>query len=126
MEGIKMRTIIVLATIFITSTSFGKSVFLNKMYGQIHQNESRFSRVITTFECGQPFSLKGELGDPFSRVTYATYEGYILTEHLSNKKPTDCWQDKYRKFFEFLGLGVTEMHYLGRLEDLLIRGSVMP
>ncbi len=100
--------------------------YLNKIYGQVHQNSSRFSRVISTFECGQPFKVQHFGDDEFSKVTYASYEGYILTSHLSKRRPKDCWQDQYRKYFDFLNLGISEMHHWGRLQDLFIEGSVMP
>lgn len=100
--------------------------YLNKIYGQIHQNASRFSRVISTFECGQPFKVKKGDDGGFSKVAYASYEGFILTSHLSKSRPKDCWQDKYRKFFDFMGLGISEMHHWGRLQDLFIEGEVMP
>lgn len=103
-----------------------KTMFLNKMYGQLHQNASRHSRILSTFECGQPFTVSEQNDDQFLKASYATYDGFILRKLLSKKRPKDCWQDKYSKFFQYLGMGVTEMHYMGRLQDLLIQGSVMP
>lgn len=99
--------------------------FIKKPFAQIHQNPTRVSRILTTFECGQALKLKSQSGD-FALVSFANYEGHILIEHLQDDKPQDCYQDKYRKFFEYLNLGVSEMHYYGKLQDMLIEGSVMP
>ncbi|WP_157679947.1 hypothetical protein [Bacteriovorax sp. DB6_IX] len=100
--------------------------YLNKIYGQIHQNASRFSRVVSTFECGQPFKVASGDDRGFTKVIYASYEGFILTNHLSKSRPKDCWQDEYRKYFDFMNLGISEMHHWGRLQDLFLEGEVMP
>lgn len=99
--------------------------FIQKPYAQIHQNPTRVSRILTTFECGQGLKIKKNEGD-FSFVQFANYEGYILNSHLQDSKPIDCYQDKYRKFFEYLNLGISEMHYFGKLQDMMIEGVVMP
>ena len=127
MEGVMKRlSLIIISLLSLSSVAADKMVFLNAIYGQIHQNQSRYSRVISTFECGQPFKMLEQNDALFVKVSYASYEGYILQELLSDKKPTDCWQDKYRKFFEYMDLDVTKMHYWGRLKDLTISGKVMP
>lgn len=108
-----------------TVSASSKTMFLNTPYGQIHQNASRVSRIITTFECGQPLKLV-RTEEQFSFVTYANYEGYIFSKHLVSEKPKDCYQDKYRKFFEELNLGISDMHYWAKLQDLIVEGSSMP
>lgn len=118
-----------LLILLICSSSFAKRervVYLNKIYGQIHQNASKFSRVLSTFECGQPFKVVGDEQLGYIKVKYASYIGYIQEEHISQARPKNCWQDQYSKFFDYLGLGVSEMHYWGRLQDMLIQGRSMP
>ena len=137
LEGLIMKNIRIISFIFIISLLGSSALakkkskrmpvrYLNKIYGQIHQNASRFSRVISTFECGQPFKLKAGDDGGFSKVVYASYEGFILTNHLSKKRPKNCWQDEYRKFFDLVELGISDMHHWGRLQDLFIEGEVMP
>ncbi len=113
--------------IYLSTSAFAapRTMFLVKPYGQIHQNASRVSRIITTFECGQPLKVV-RTEDQFSFVTYANYEGYIFSNHLIDAKPSDCYQDKYRKFFEELNLGISDMHYWAKLQDLLVEGNSMP
>lgn len=99
--------------------------FVKTPFAQIHQNPTRISRILTTFECGQGLKIKKSDGD-FVYVSFANYEGYILESHLQESKPNDCYQDKYRKFFEYLNLGISEMHYFGKLQDMMIEGQVLP
>lgn len=124
-----MKTILIIFTFIITiprlAYSAPQTMFLKKTYGQIHQNASRISRIITTFECGQPLKVV-RTEEEFSFVTYANYEGFIYSSHLVSDKPKDCYQDKYRKYFEELNLGISDMHYWAKLQDLLIEGSSMP
>lgn len=117
--------IILLAVLSLGARAQESTEFVNKAYAQIHQNPTKISRIITTFECAQPLKVKKVEGT-FSYVSFGTYEGYILSSHLSAKKPNDCYQDKYRKYFELLNLGITEMHYFGKLQDLFVDGVVMP
>jgi len=136
LEGLMVKNLKILSFSFfllvLSSNSYARKSkrmpvrYLSKIYGQIHQNASRFSRVVSTFECGQPFKLKKGDDGGFSKVLYASYEGYILTSHLSKSRPKNCWQDRYRKYFDFMGLGISEMHHWGRLQDLFIEGEVMP
>ena len=91
----------------------------------MHQNQSRYSRVISNFECNQPFKLVKDHGE-FSEVSYAAYKGFILSRNLISSKNKECPQDKYSKFFEYLSLDVSDMHYWGRLQDLYVTGEVNP
>ena len=124
----KLHKSIICSCLLIASFSVeAKSkVYLNKIYGQIHQNASKYSRVLTTFECGQPFKVLGDEQLGFLKVQYASYSGYVALDNLSKQRPKDCWQDKYPKFFDTLDLGVSQMHFWGRLQDLLIKGRAMP
>lgn len=91
----------------------------------MHQNKSRFSRIISNFECNQPFQVLKDEGE-FMKVKFATYQGYILSDHLQRGKFDKCYQDQYRKFIDYLDLGVSDMHYWGRLQDLYVSGEVNP
>lgn len=122
-----MRRIAVVISILLSFQALGaRRVFLKEVYGQLHQNASKFSRILTTFECGQPFKVLKDANRDFYQVSYATYKGFIAKNLVSTKKPRACWQDKYRKFFENLDLGVSDMHYWGLLQDMYIEGKVLP
>ncbi len=97
--------------------------YIQTVYSQLHQNPSKFSRVLSTFECGQPFYVLSSPISEFYQVEYSNYKGFMSTNVLGKNKPTECWQDMYRRFFDHIDIGVTEIHYWGRLQDLLIKGE---
>ncbi|MGI4993813.1 SH3 domain-containing protein [Halobacteriovorax sp. GFR7] len=97
--------------------------YVQSVYSQLHQNPSKFSRVLSTFECGQPFYVLSSPISDFYQVEYSNYKGFMSTNVLSQRKPDGCWQDMYRRFFDQIEIGVTEIHYWGRLQDLLIKGE---
>ncbi|MFG1494728.1 SH3 domain-containing protein [Halobacteriovorax sp. ZH4_bin.1] len=97
--------------------------YVQSVYSQLHQNPSKFSRVLSTFECGQPFYVLSSPISEFYQVEYSNYKGFMSTNVLSQRKPDACWQDMYRRFFDQIEIGVTEIHYWGRLQDLLIKGE---
>ncbi|MFG1499822.1 SH3 domain-containing protein [Halobacteriovorax sp. XZX-3] len=97
--------------------------YVQSVYSQLHQNPSKFSRVLSTFECGQPFYVLSSPISEFYQVEYSNYKGFMSTNVLAQTKPSSCWQDMYRRFFDQIDIGVTEIHYWGRLQDLLIKGE---
>ncbi|WP_412473730.1 hypothetical protein [Halobacteriovorax sp. YZS-1-1] len=106
------------------SSNVKKTIYyVNTVYSQLHQNPSKFSRVLSTFECGQPFYVKSAPLSNFYNVEYSNYQGFMSVDVLSKTKPQECWQDLYRRFFDNIEIGVTEIHYWGRLQDLLRRGE---
>lgn len=115
-----------------TKTLIGVRYF-SKIMGNIHQNPSRYSQVLSTISCNQPlkvmketskdgkeFILYGE--DNWNFVSVGPYEGYILTEYISDKK-VDCLDEEYAKFFEGLNLDINDMYYWARLYDQFIQGK---
>ncbi|MAE58114.1 MAG: hypothetical protein CME69_04495 [Halobacteriovorax sp.] len=119
-----MRNIF-LFCLFLQSSVYARFLYATKPYVQMHQNKSRYSRVISNFECNQPFKMIKDHGE-FFEVSYAAYKGFILRELVSSSKAKDCPQDKYSKFFEYLQLDISDMHYWGRVQDLYIYGEVNP
>jgi len=115
-----------------TKTLIGVRYF-SKIMGNIHQNPSRYSQVLSTISCNQPlkvmketskdgkeFILYGE--DNWNLVSVGPYEGYILTEFISDKK-VDCLDEEHAKFFEGLNLDINDMYYWARLYDQFIQGK---
>jgi hypothetical protein len=107
--------------------------YFNRMMGNVHQNASRFSQVVTTISCNHPikvmketskdgkeFILYGE--DNWNLVTVGPYEGYIMTEYLTDKK-VECFEEEYSKFYEGLNLDINDMYYWARLYDQYIQGK---
>lgn len=131
MESIKkVVLILLLAPLVFAQAKDGKSskqkktiYYVQTVYSQLHQNPSKFSRVLSTFECGQPFYVISAPLSNFYNVEYSNYQGFMSVDVLSKTKPTECWQDLYRRFFDNIEIGVTEIHYWGRLQDLLRRGE---
>ncbi len=78
--------------------------YVQTVYSQLHQNPSKFSRVLSTFECGQPFYVLSSPISEFYQVEYSNYQGFMSTNVLDTRKPTNCWQDMYRRFFDQIEL----------------------
>lgn len=106
--------------------------YFQPTFGHVHRNPTRYSSSLTTISCGQPikvYKLISKNGRPvtvFSKnwnyVKVGPYEGYIDQKYLTETKP-DCFQDRYPKFFDSLGLDLTELYYWGRLYDQYVFGK---
>jgi hypothetical protein len=107
--------------------------YFSKPMGNVHQNPSRYSLVLTTISCNHPVKVMKETStdgkefvlyaeDKWNLVTVGPYEGYIMAEYLSDKK-TECFEEEYSKFFDGLNLGVNELYYWARLYDQYVQGK---
>jgi len=121
----------------ITAPTMTKSLvgvkYFNQMMGNVHQNPSRYSQVLTTISCNHPvkvmketskdgkeFLLYGE--NNWFMVNVGPYEGYIMSDFLSDKKNV-CFEEEYSKFFEGLDLSITDLYYWARLYDQYVQGK---
>jgi hypothetical protein len=110
-----------------------KVAYYTQIFGHIHRNPSRYSNSLSTIGCGHPLKLyelrpKGKpepvitlVDGKWYFVSAGPYEGYVLSEFISDSKP-DCFQDRYPKFFDELGLELADMYYWGKLSDQLLNG----
>lgn len=95
--------------------------YYNNLFGHIHKNASRYSQSLSTIGCGHPIKILGVKGEEISsgefyKVKVGPYVGFIDKKYLSSKKPT-CFQDRYPRFFDNVGLSLTDMYYWGKLYD---------
>ena len=101
--------------------------YFSQMMGNVHQNASRYSQVLTTISCNHPVKVMKETskdgkdfllyGDNnWKLVVVGPYEGYIMTEYLSDKKNV-CFEEEYSKFFDGLDLDINDLYYWARLYD---------
>lgn len=106
--------------------------YFRPIFGHVHRNPSRYSSSLTTISCGHPIKVlklvpkKGRPVTVFNKVWHfvkvGPYEGYIDGKYLKEKK-TNCFQDRYPKFFDSLELDLTELYYWGRLYDQYVFGK---
>jgi hypothetical protein len=106
--------------------------YFNQMMGNIHQNASRYSQVLTTISCNYPVKVMKETskdgkdfvlyGDNWNLVTVGPYEGYIMSDYLSDKKNV-CFEEEYSKFFDGLELDINDLYYWARLYDQYVQGK---
>ncbi|WP_372653974.1 hypothetical protein [Halobacteriovorax sp.] len=108
-----------------------KVMYVNKIFAQVHKNPSKHSIYLTTTECGHPVKVYKLESKNKSRVLFnrtwkivkvGSYDGYMNEEYLSDTK-VKCFQDKYPKFFDSLGLEINEMFYWGKLYDQYVTGK---
>lgn len=121
------------------STSFEtkKSVigikYFNKIMGNVHQNASRFSQVLTTISCNHPVKMVKEVSkdgkdlssyiDPnWTMVNVGPYDGFIMTDYLTDKK-NECFEEEYPKYFDGLNLDINDLYYWARLYDQYVQGK---
>lgn len=107
--------------------------YFKEMMGNVHQNPSRYSQVLTTISCNYPVKVMKEVSkdgkefilfgeDKWNLVTVGPYEGYVMTDYLSDKK-NDCFEEQYPKFFDGLNLDINDLYYWARLYDQYVQGK---
>lgn len=107
--------------------------YFNQIMGNVHQNASRFSQVLTTISCNHPVKIMKETskdgkefilyGDNnWNSVTVGPYEGFIMSAYLSDKK-NECFEEEYPKFFDGLELDLNDLYYWARLYDQYTQGK---
>ncbi len=107
--------------------------YFKELMGNVHQNPSRYSQVLTTISCNHPvkvmketstdgkeFVLYGE--DKWNYVTVGPYAGYIMADYLTEKKNT-CFEEEYSKYFDGLNLDINDLYYWARLYDQYVQGK---
>ena len=109
-----------------------KVAYFKMLFGHVHRNPSRYSNSLSTLSCGHPVkvfevSSKGSkeksivINDDWNYVQVGPYKGYMMINHLTDKRPT-CMQDQFPRFFDNVGLELTDMYYWGKLNDQYITG----
>lgn len=107
--------------------------YFNQMMGNVHQNASRYSQVLTTISCNHPVKVMKETskdGKEFTlygdnnwyAVSVGPYEGFIFADYLSDKKNV-CFEEEYPKFFDGLNLDINDLYYWARLYDQYVQGK---
>jgi hypothetical protein len=147
-DSIQVESIMTKVLIFSLILSFSSGVFaqsapmkksligikyFSRMMGNVHQNASRYSQVLTTISCNHPvkvmketskdgrdFVLYGE--NNWNLVTVGPYDGYIMSAYLSDKK-NECFEEEYSKFFDGLNLDINDLYYWARLYDQYVQGK---
>ena len=106
--------------------------YFSQMMGNVHQNASRFSQVLTTISCNHPVKVMKETskdgkefilyGDNWHLVNVGPYEGYVMASYLSDQKNV-CFEEEYSKFFDGLNLDINDLYYWARLYDQYVQGK---
>jgi hypothetical protein len=107
--------------------------YFSQMMGNVHQNPSRYSQVLTTISCNHPVKLLKEVSkdgkefvlygeDKWNLVSVGPYEGFVMTEYLTEKK-ISCFEEEFPKFFDGLSLDINDLYYWARLYDQYVQGK---
>ena len=99
-------------------------VYYVNSFGHVHQMAQINSASVTTVACGHPLKVNESLnsyGQEWLIVSVGPQKGYVLKEFTSERK-SECFQEKYPKFFNSMNLDLSELYYWGRLYDQFIRG----
>ncbi len=107
--------------------------YFSEMMGNVHQNPSRYSQVLTTISCNHPVKVMKEVSkdgkefvlfgeDKWHLVTVGPYVGYVMADYLTDKK-NECFEEQYSKFFDGLNLDINDLYYWARLYDQYVQGK---
>lgn len=132
--GTSMRLLIALMIVVLSYVNGQEAhakqgvMYLNKMYGSVHQNPSRSSTSLTVLACGHPvkvLSSQGQSHQSWKKVKAGLHTGFIASYFLQKERP-NCFQDKYPRFYDSLKLSVTEFYFWARLYDNYIINKTTP
>lgn len=101
-------------------------VYFVPIHGHIHKNASKYSSSLTTISCGFPLKVseaKQILPTAWKYVKGGNHFGYVRDEYVS-KKPVECFQEKYKKFYNMVNLNLNQLYYWGRLYDQYIQSEI--
>lgn len=107
--------------------------YFSQIMGNVHQNPSRYSQVLTTISCNHPLKIMKEISndgkdlilfgeDKWNLVTVGPYEGYVMSDYLNDTKNI-CFEEEHLKFFEGLNLDINDLYYWARLYDQYAQGK---
>lgn len=107
--------------------------YFSQIMGNVHQNPSRYSQVLTTISCNHPVKLLKEVSkdgkefilygeDKWHLVSVGPYEGFVMVDYLSEKKNA-CFDEEFPKFFDGLNLDINDLYYWARLYDQYVQGK---
>lgn len=127
-----MKRLVLLSLFSLSLCSFAKGektlrvAYYKNLFGHIHKNASRYSQSLSTISCGHPIKVLGVKGQEvqsgdFYKVKVGPYVGFIDRKYLSSKKQ-NCFQDRYPRFFDNIGLSLSDMYYWGKLYDQYVYG----
>ncbi len=102
------------------------------IFGNVHQNPSKYSTVLTTITCGHPVKVYRQTidkktghtsyGQEWKMVKVGPYWGFIQDSFINPKRPV-CFQDKFPKFFDSFEMDLADLFYWGKLYDNYIKGK---
>lgn len=126
MRNLLLCLLLLLSTQSFASETTSRVMYFGQLFGHIHKNASRYSQSLSTIGCGHPIKiLKDKSGEitrnEFFKVKVGPYVGFIAKGYLKPKK-VQCFQDRYPRFFDNLGLSLTDMYYWGKLYDQYVYG----
>ena len=125
-----VKTVFLLFILCLSFSTFAKKKshkmgrkYFNQFLGHVHKNPTKESTSKTIVQCSHSVELLYKQGTPkgWHYVRVGEDFGYIEERFLSRKRP-QCLQGKYPKFYNKMGLDITDMYYWGRLSDHYVQG----
>lgn len=116
------KIILILFTFSWSFLSFGEDILGRKYFvnflGHVHKKMSKDASSLTIVQCAHAVKiLKSKMiTNDWSYVQVGDDRGFVQSKFLSDKRP-DCFQGKYPRFYNKVGLDITEMYYWGKLYD---------
>lgn len=121
----KVVFISLLLSLQLSAKKFVGVFYYKNLFGHVHETADEYSSSLTTVACGHPMKVyeRPEIDEQkWAHVSTAGNKGYVLRKDLLATKPS-CMQAKYPGFFNSMDLGLTQMYYWGKLNDMYIEGK---
>ncbi|MEX0799333.1 MAG: hypothetical protein WEB87_07505 [Bacteriovoracaceae bacterium] len=109
----------------VSGKELGRLYFQNFM-GHLHKEPVDSSASLTALQCAHSVIIIEKEGKtpPSGWMLAKVGEeiGYIRSKLLDGSRP-ECFQEKYPRFYNRLGLDLTDYYYWGRLPDHFLEGE---
>ena len=98
--------------------------YFQQFLGHVHKNMSKDSTSLTVVQCAHSVKILAykSLLPEWRFVEVGEDKGFIETKYLGEKRP-DCFQGKYPRFYNRIGLDISEMYFWGKLYDKYATGK---
>lgn len=93
-------------------------MYFSEFMGHVHKAPDNDSSSLTAIQCGfkvKVLKVKNVI-DNWSYVLVGGDKGFIKNSRLSSVRP-NCFQGKYQEFYNSLNLDLTDLYFLGKLNE---------
>lgn len=117
-----MKSLFIFGVSLYSFLSFSQEVvsrmYFNEFMGHVHKTPDSDSSSLTAIQCGFKVKIlksKSKIKG-WSYIAVGEDKGFIRNNKLISYRP-ECFQAKYQDFYNSLNLDLTDLYYLGKLNE---------